>query len=73
MRCMTRYNPNGILEYNLSAASKLYTSINLQELAQQLEMQPETVETCLTKMFEDDRICGSIITTTETVVHFGTR
>jgi len=70
---MTSYFHTRILEHNLLVASKLHTSIKLQELAQQLEMQPETVETCLTKMFEEDRICGSIITTTETVVHFGTR
>jgi len=70
---MTSYFLNAILEYNLLVASKLYTSIKLQELTKQLELQPETVETCLTKMFEEDRICGFITTSTETVVHFGTR
>jgi len=62
-----------ILEHNLLVASKLYTSVKLQKLAQQLEMEPEMVETRLTKLFEEDRICGSITTSTETVVHFGTR
>ena len=70
---VTSYFLDAIKEYNLLVASKLYTSINLKELAQQLEIQPKTVETCLTKMFEEDRICGSINTTAETVVHFGTR
>ena len=70
---LTSFFLDAIMEYNLLVASKLYTSINLKELAQQLEIQPKTVETCLTKMFEEDRICGSINTTAETVVHFGTR
>ena len=42
-------------------------------MAKQLEVEPEMVKTCLIKMFEEDRICGSINTTAETVVHFGTR
>ena len=70
---LTSFFLDAIMEYNLLVASKLYTSINLKELAQQLEIEPKTIETCLTKMFEEDRICGSITTTTETVVHFGTR
>ena len=70
---MTSNFRNAILEHNLLVASKLYTSVKLQKLAKQLEMEPEMVETRLTKLFEEDRICGSITTSTETVVHFGTR
>ena len=62
---MTSDFRNAILEHNLLVASKLYTSVKLQKLAKLLEMEPE--------LFEEDRICISITTSSETVVHFGTR